>query len=158
MRTTSRYPSVAPDPPAWPTLRGPMDASQALSNNFPPWVPVLEYRPMEYRGPNVYYLDPFSVKPVPYYGMHHGSGGLSNSHVSEQPWASYEANPRGPSEDVVCPPAGQVMSGHSSGGISTQVGIHPPTHVPERGIFGMHGIGRSGEENPFSSGDGRWEK
>jgi len=64
-----------------------------------------------------------------------------------------KAKPRGPSEDVWCPvlrpPAGQIMSGHSSDSIGAQVG----THVPGRGIYGMHCTGNSGGGVTFSTGD-----
>jgi len=132
-----------------------MEFSQALSNNFPPLVPALEYRPTEYRGSYIDYLDPFSVRHTVGSGMHLGLGGLSNGHVSERPCDFNETNPRGPSEDIWVPvvPVGQEMSGHSSGGISSQVGTHQAAHVPGRGIYGMYCTGKSGEEVTFSSGD-----
>jgi len=164
-RTASGYLSVAHDPPAWPTVGGPMDFSQALSNNFPPLAPALEYRPTEYRGSYIDYLDPSSVESVWHTvgsGMHLGSGGLSNDHVSKRPCDFNETNPRRLSQDVwvpvVRPPAGQEMSGHSSGGISSQVGSHPPAHVPGRGIYGMNCTGKRGVEVTFSSGDMNREK
>jgi len=93
--------------------------------------------------------------------MHPGSGGLSNGPiVSERPCAFAGANPRGHSEDVwatdVRPPVGQVASGHSSRGIGAPVGIHPPAHVPGRGMCGMYCIGKSGEEVTFSNGEINW--
>jgi hypothetical protein len=54
--------SVVPDPLAWPAPRGPIDFAHPSSNDFPPWVPALEYRLTEYRGLYINHLDPFSVE------------------------------------------------------------------------------------------------
>jgi len=121
---------------------------------------------VEYRGSYINHLDPFSVESAWHAvgsGTHPGSGGLSNGPiVSEQPCAFNEANLRGRSGDlwapVVRPPVGQVASDLSSGGIGAQVGIHPPAHVPGRGIYGMYCIGKSGEEVTFSNGEMNWEE
>jgi hypothetical protein len=145
-KVTSGSLSVVPDPPTWPTPQDPIEESR---NNFPPWVPALEDRPTEYRESYVNHLDPFSVEPARRAvgsGTHPGSGGLSNGPVFERPCDFSEANPRGPSKDVlvpvVRPPARQEMSYHGIGG---RVGIHPLTHVPERGRDGMYCIGERGE-------------
>jgi len=113
---------------------------------------------MEHRGPYINHLSPSSVESAWYAvgsSTHLGSGDLSNGPIaSERPYSFNEVNPRGRSEDVwapvVCPPAGQVASGHSSG---AQVGTHLPAHVPGRGIYGLCCTGKSGKEVTFSNGD-----
>jgi hypothetical protein len=148
-RAISRSLLVVPGPPTWPTPQGPIDFAQESRDNIPPWVPGIEYRPTEYRGLYVNHVNPFSIEPAPDAvgsGTHHGSGGQSNGPVFKRPCDFSEANPRGPSKDVlvpvVRPPARQVMSYHGIGG---RVGIHPLTHVPERGRDGMYCIGERGE-------------
>jgi hypothetical protein len=152
-RVTSLSLSVVPDSPTWPTPQGPIDFAQESQNNFPPWVPAPEDRPTGYRGLYVNHLDPFSVESVwraVGSGTRPRSGGLSNGLDSEPPCDFSEENPRGPSEDVlvpvVRPPAGQVMSCHSSGGIGARAEIHPRTHVPGRGKYGTYYISERGEE------------
>jgi len=148
--TTSGHLSVILDPPAWPT---PIDFPH---NNPSLQVPAFEYVPTEYRGLYANHLDTFSVESprrAVGSGTRSGSGCLSNAPVLGGLCAFNKANPRGPSEDVWCPvlrpPAGQIMSGHSSDSIGAQVG----THVPGRGIYGMHCTGNSGGGVTFSTGD-----
>jgi hypothetical protein len=159
-RAVSRYTSVVHGLPAWPSPRDPIDIAQRSSNNFPPWVPALEYRPTEDRGLYINYLDPFSVESALRAvgsGAHPGSGSLSNGPVSERPCAFSEANPIGPPEGAWAPvarsPAGQVMSYHSLGGIGAQVETHPPTHAPGRGKHGVHCNGEREEEVALSNGE-----
>ena len=153
-RVASGHLSVVPDPPAWPTLRGPIDVPH---NNLSPWVPD---GPTEYTRLYINHLDPFLVESslrAVGSSAHSGSGCLSNGPVSGRPCAFNEANHRGRSENVwgpvVRPPPGQEMSGYSSGGIYAQVGTHPPVHLPVRGIYGMCCTSKSGEEVTFDNGD-----
>lgn len=164
MRATNGSLSVVPDPPACPTLQRPIEMAPASYDNLrPPCIPELEYSPLEYRR---LYLGAFLVESAPLAvgsgthsgsGMHPRWGGLLNGPDSEQLRGFSESNTIGPSEDVsvpfVHPFAGQATSYQPSSGIGAWGEIHPPTHVPGRGKYGLYRIGERGEEVALSNGE-----
>ena len=127
---------------------------------------------MEYRGLYINHLDAFSVESAPQAvgsgtypgssmhlrrgGLYPGWDGLLNGPDFEQRLGFSEANTIGPAEDVwdpfVRPFAGQVTPYQPLGGIGAQVEIHPPTHVPGRGEYGLYCTNEREEEVPLSNG------
>ena len=160
--------SVVPDLPAWPTLQRPIDMARESHNTSRlPCIPGLEYRPMEYRGLYIDHLDPFSVEFAQQdvssgivSGTHLGSGGHLNSPDSEQLPEFSESDTIESSKYMwvpfVRPPAGQATPCQPSGGIGARVEIHPPSHVPGRGEYGLYSTSERGEEVALSNGGMNW--
>ena len=135
-------------------------AHESCNTFRPPRIPEPEYSPVEYRGLYIDHLGPFSVESAQQAvgsGTHPGSRGLLNGPDSEVLRGFSEANTIAPSEDGWVPfvrsPAGQATSYQPSCGIDARVEIHPPTHVPGRGKYGLYCIGERGEEVAPSNGE-----
>jgi hypothetical protein len=163
-RITSGPLSVVADPPVWPTYRIPrrlIDIGQESSNDFqPPYIPVLEYRPMEHRGSYInHFLGPLSIESAQEAvgsGLHPECVTLSNDYSSPRMRSLNETNTRKPSEDAWVPfahsPARQAASCKPSGGFGARVEVHPNTHESRHGQYGMY-CSKRGDGVALSKGE-----